>query len=908
MEGYHIARELYDRTREEQHMAFHSGAYILEDPERETFKYLRKSQGCYSRISSHLKELGVFQPKMYGIDIPPLAYGTKAAEALKRTILFASFAIEGQPLLFLKPEEYGTKGVAFIGHAGTFVQSTLLNLNTPGANNIQRKERVPSGFKEKFDELTAELLAQTRRKSGMKVVRQGYLVKRAINSKRNWRKRFFVIEGNCLLYYKSSDQLMSKGEKGKSKGCIVLSGDCIVEEREFSARKSCFELIKPLVTKADLEEQQLMSDNKSESKGSKSTHVSLLASADSEEELQAWCRDLRDIIECARVADKEAEADNHRVAQMETFDGNGLMPITEDFGESDEDEVEDEEGEEEEDVVGGLERLEPLQRPSVGALVQRMDSMAILPDESGEVSESSAPNEVRHPQADALESEFKAAKKAGVFAMLHVLESCNMGGDRCKGKEKKLLSAQKFRHFVAKNLSKTRTAGDERGFRFRVGREIFLDATSVKVVMDRVQRAVLMDIARGVFAQAEEAEDVIIHVRVIEATGLKGKQDTYCSATYDDERTDETEVWRKSSKSKARGSCYGAQRRASTDISVAGDAAVVASDASKKGKTSKTRGSIFGSPSVSGSSGGGSASGAGSSATGAPRLIHTARTHTAYGGSQSASWNSCLELRAARDNIPKKLDLAVWCKCKLTSDKLIGHGVLDLNSVTQKTLTKHKGAMKQTVRRRTMLVRTTDGPATHAAAMSAMLAAEMEEEASDGGSSLGSQKKVNESVTSSWVALTNEKGVEAGNVNLQVSIQLPTDHLARFCYILLCASHWRLLTKRSKARREAEREKLVALKEALAKSGQISGMVMKNDAEVGSKQNGYIEGAPTDFTSSSETGEKIGDRPAISDGAKRGMFKRVSFKRRGSKDKIEMGNQASELAATSARGGAGQGT
>ena len=163
---------------------------------------------------------------MYGIDIPPLAYGTKSAVAVKRTILFASFAIKGQFLLFLKPEEYGTRGVAFIGHAGTFVQSTLLNMNTPHADNIQRKERVPSGFKEKFDELTAELLAQNRRHSGMQVVRQGYLVKRAINSKRNWRKRFFVIEGSCLLYYKSSEQLTAKS---KSKGCIVLSADCIVE-------------------------------------------------------------------------------------------------------------------------------------------------------------------------------------------------------------------------------------------------------------------------------------------------------------------------------------------------------------------------------------------------------------------------------------------------------------------------------------------------------------------------------------------------------------------------------------------------------------------------------------------------------------------------------------------------------
>ena len=56
-----MARVLYDRTREEQRVAFHSGAYILEDPEREVYKFLRGAQGCYARISSHLKELGVEQ-------------------------------------------------------------------------------------------------------------------------------------------------------------------------------------------------------------------------------------------------------------------------------------------------------------------------------------------------------------------------------------------------------------------------------------------------------------------------------------------------------------------------------------------------------------------------------------------------------------------------------------------------------------------------------------------------------------------------------------------------------------------------------------------------------------------------------------------------------------------------------
>jgi hypothetical protein len=785
MEGYHIARELYDRTREEQHIAFHSGAYILEDPNRDTFKFLRNSQGCYPRISSHLKELGVNQPKMYGIDIPPLAYGTKAAEALKRTILFASFAIEGQPLLFLKPEEYGTKGVAFIGHAGTFVQSTLLNLNTPGANNIQRKERVPSGFKEKFDELTSDLLAQTRRKSGMTVVRQGYLTKRAINSKRNWRKRFFVIEGNCLLYYKSSDQLSAKGEKKKSKGCIVLSGDCIVEEREFSSRKICFELIKPLVSKTDLEEQELTNSAKSPKKSdSKGTHISLIVSADSEQELQAWCVDLRGIIAAAQATEKEAEADNHRVAQMESFDGEGLMPITEDFGESDE----DDEADEEEDEIGGLEPITQLERPSsVLALVQRMDSVAVLPNADGADASIGAVgangNKVgapTNPKAEALDTDFKAAKKAGVFAMLHALESCNVGGDCSRGaargnrgKEKrKLVSAETFRQFVAKNLSKTRTAADEKAFRFRIGREIFLDAKSMKDVMERVQRAVLMDIAQGVFAQAEEAEDVIIHIRVIEGIGL-GKQDTYCSATYDDERNGETEVWRKSSKSKARGSCY-AQRRASAEVAGAGAVARAAAGDVAEGKKrgGKSRGSMFGSPSTA-ESGAGGAGGmtAGAGSTGGPKLIHTSRTHTAYGGKEPASWNSCLELRAPRGNIPKKLDLAVWCKCKLTNDKLIGYGVVDLKDVTQNTLTKHKGAMKQTVRRRTMMVRPNE-TAADAQLMRAMLTAEVgEDEHQQGGDRTppGGKTKVNESVEARGVPILNEKGEDSGNVNIQVS-------------------------------------------------------------------------------------------------------------------------------------------
>jgi hypothetical protein len=154
LQGYHLARALYDRLREKHSVEFHSGAYIIEDPFHETFEFLRRSAGCYSRISSHLKDLGTPQPKMYGIDIPPLAYGTEVVVALKRTVLFAAFSIAEQPLLFFKPEEYGTKGVAsLIGHAGTFVQSTLLNLNAPHDNNIQRKERVPADFKEAFGQL-----------------------------------------------------------------------------------------------------------------------------------------------------------------------------------------------------------------------------------------------------------------------------------------------------------------------------------------------------------------------------------------------------------------------------------------------------------------------------------------------------------------------------------------------------------------------------------------------------------------------------------------------------------------------------------------------------------------------------------------------------------------------------------
>jgi hypothetical protein len=162
--GYHLARALYDRIRETHSVEFHSGAYIIEDPNREVFEFLRRSPDCYSRISSHLKELGTSQPKQYGLDIPPLAYGTEDVVALKRTILFATFTIGGQPLLFFKPEEYGTKGVASIlGHTRTFVQSTLLQMNVPHDNNIQRKERVPADFKEAFGQLL-----QRQRDSGLR--------------------------------------------------------------------------------------------------------------------------------------------------------------------------------------------------------------------------------------------------------------------------------------------------------------------------------------------------------------------------------------------------------------------------------------------------------------------------------------------------------------------------------------------------------------------------------------------------------------------------------------------------------------------------------------------------------------------------------------------------------------------
>ena len=59
-----------------------------------------------------------------------------------------------------------------------------------------------------------------------KIVKQGYLLKRSVESKRNWRKRYFVLFRGSLQWYKGTQSVAAKG-------MVVLNETCRVEEVKF---------------------------------------------------------------------------------------------------------------------------------------------------------------------------------------------------------------------------------------------------------------------------------------------------------------------------------------------------------------------------------------------------------------------------------------------------------------------------------------------------------------------------------------------------------------------------------------------------------------------------------------------------------------------------------------------------
>ena len=74
----------------------------------------------YERVSSHLTYhgYGYRQPMQYGIDIPSITIKLANVHKAFSHVLFCSLNIKNKRFLFLKPEEYGTRGAKeFLSHS-----------------------------------------------------------------------------------------------------------------------------------------------------------------------------------------------------------------------------------------------------------------------------------------------------------------------------------------------------------------------------------------------------------------------------------------------------------------------------------------------------------------------------------------------------------------------------------------------------------------------------------------------------------------------------------------------------------------------------------------------------------------------------------------------------------------------
>ena len=70
--------------------------------------------------------------------------------------------------------------------------------------------------------------------------KSGYLVKRAVNSGRNWKKRYFVLENTTLRYYKKEGQKKANGE-------FELTSDSEIADFNIDKRE-CLQLKTPTKT------------------------------------------------------------------------------------------------------------------------------------------------------------------------------------------------------------------------------------------------------------------------------------------------------------------------------------------------------------------------------------------------------------------------------------------------------------------------------------------------------------------------------------------------------------------------------------------------------------------------------------------------------------------------------------
>ena len=72
-------------------------------------------------------------------------------------------------------------------------------------------------------------------------VKTGFLVKRAVKSGGNWKKRFFVLSDTALTYFEDA----GKARKGAAKGDILFTPDSTVSSRDVESIAHCFAIVTP---------------------------------------------------------------------------------------------------------------------------------------------------------------------------------------------------------------------------------------------------------------------------------------------------------------------------------------------------------------------------------------------------------------------------------------------------------------------------------------------------------------------------------------------------------------------------------------------------------------------------------------------------------------------------------------
>ena len=77
---------------------------------------------------------------------------------------------------------------------------------------------------------------------GSSIVKSGYLIKLATKSGKNWKKRYFMLNGNTLTYYTDHNSL------DKAKGDLLITAEAVVEDTIIEGKPHCCSIVTPFHT------------------------------------------------------------------------------------------------------------------------------------------------------------------------------------------------------------------------------------------------------------------------------------------------------------------------------------------------------------------------------------------------------------------------------------------------------------------------------------------------------------------------------------------------------------------------------------------------------------------------------------------------------------------------------------